>query len=224
MSAATPDGTQITDHDLDQIARTNASRRTPVVFVHGLWLLPSSWDRWAAVFEEAGYSALTPGWPDDPATVEEANANPEAFAHKTVGGVADHMEAIIRRLDKKPAIIGHSIGGLLTQILAGRGIASASVAIDPGPFRGVLPLPYQLIRATSPVWSNPANHHRAVPLTYEQFRYGSPTPSARTRRMISTGPSRSRRPGRQSFRPLPRTSIPGPRPRRTPTTPSAARC
>jgi non-heme chloroperoxidase len=172
MSAATPDGTQITEHDIDQIERTNASGCKPVVFVHGLWLLPSSWDRWATLFDEAGYSALTPGWPDDPATVEEANADLEVFAHKTVGGVANHMQAIIRRLDKKPAVIGHSIGGLLTQILAGRGLASASVAIDPGPFRGVLPLPYQLIRATSPVWSNPANHHRAVPLTYEQFRYG----------------------------------------------------
>jgi non-heme chloroperoxidase len=109
--------------------------------VHGLWLLPSSWDRWAAVFEEAGYTALTPGWPDDPETVEEAKANPEVFANKTIGQVADHFAEIIGRLKNKPAVIGHSFGGLLTQMLAGRGLSAASVAVDPAPFRGVLPLP-----------------------------------------------------------------------------------
>jgi pimeloyl-ACP methyl ester carboxylesterase len=164
--------TEISEHDQGQIARANEAGKTPVLFVHGLWLLPSSWDRWSALFEEAGYVSLSPGWPDDPETVEAANADPEAFAHKTVGMVADHMQAVIEKLESKPAVIGHSIGGLLTQILAGRGLAAASVAIDPGPFRGVLPLPYQLVKATSPVWRNPANHHRAVPLTYEQFRYG----------------------------------------------------
>jgi pimeloyl-ACP methyl ester carboxylesterase len=143
-----------------------------VVFVHGLWLLPSSWDRWAATFEEAGYAALTPGWPDDPETVQEAKAHPEVFAGKSVGQVADYAEGIIRRLDNKPAIVGHSFGGLLTQILAGRGLAAASVAISPAPFRGVLPLPISALRSAQPVLGNPANLHRAVPLTYEQFRYG----------------------------------------------------
>src|SRR5438477_5549821 len=112
----------------DQVDQANESGRTPVVFIHGLWLLPNSWDRWAAVFEEAGYTPLTPGWPDDPETVDEANANPEVFAHKTVAQVADHFDAIIRGLNKKPAIIGHSFGGLLVQILAGRGLAAATVA------------------------------------------------------------------------------------------------
>src|SRR3981081_3492047 len=107
-----------TDEEID---RANKTCLTPVVFVHGLWLLPSSWDRWAAVFEEAGYTAVTPGWPDDPETVEEAKAHPEVFAHKTVGQVADHFAGLIGRLAKKPAVIGHSFGGLLTQILAGRG-------------------------------------------------------------------------------------------------------
>jgi pimeloyl-ACP methyl ester carboxylesterase len=139
--------------------------------VHGLWLLPSSWDRWAALFEENGYTALTPGWPDDPATVAEANAHPEVFADKTVGQVADHMEQIIRGLKRKPAVIGHSFGGLLAQILAGRGCSAATVAIDPAPFRGVLPLPISSLRSAFPVLGNPANRHRAVPLTYEQFRY-----------------------------------------------------
>jgi non-heme chloroperoxidase len=162
----------ITASEAEQVARANASGKPPVLFVHGLWLLPSSWDRWAELFEEAGYVAATVSWPDDPATVEEANAHPEVFAHKKVGMIADHVEEVIRRFSAKPVIIGHSIGGLLVQILAGRGLAAATVAIDPGPFRGVLPLPYHLIRATEPVWRNPANHHRAVPLTFEEFRYG----------------------------------------------------
>ncbi len=162
----------ITGHESEQIARANATRLQPVVFVHGLWLLPSSWDRWVELFEEAGYTALTPGWPDDPDTVEEANAHPETFAHKTVGQVADHFEEVIGGLKRKPAVVGHSFGGLLTQILAGRGASAASVAIDPAPFRGVLPLPISALKSARPVLGNPANRNRAVPLTYEQFRYG----------------------------------------------------
>jgi non-heme chloroperoxidase len=171
--SATDQGTTpvITDHENEQIERANATGLTPAVFIHGLWLLPSSWDRWAAVFEEAGYTALTPGWPDDPETVEEANAHPEVFAGKSVGQVADHFEAVIRRLTRKPAVIGHSFGGLLTQIIAGRGLAAASVAIDPAPFRGVLPLPISALKSGSPVLGNPANRNRAIPLTYDQFRY-----------------------------------------------------
>src|SRR3989442_9522940 len=91
----------IAEHEAGEIERANASGHTPVVFIHGLWLLPSSWDRWAAVFEEAGYTPLTPGWPDDPATVEEAKAHPEVFAHKTVGQVADHFSGVIGKLKKK---------------------------------------------------------------------------------------------------------------------------
>jgi pimeloyl-ACP methyl ester carboxylesterase len=170
MDATTEEHT-IGSAEAEQVERANASGRTPVVFVHGLWLLSSSWDRWAARFEEAGYAAVTPGWPDDPETVADANAHPEAFAGKGVGDVADHLEAVIRRLDKKPAVIGHSFGGLLTQILAGRGLAAVSVAISPAPFRGVLPLPISALRSSSAVLSNPANKHRAVPLTFDQFRY-----------------------------------------------------
>jgi non-heme chloroperoxidase len=161
----------ITEYEAKQIDKANETGKTPVVFIHGLWLLPSSWDRWAAVFEEAGYTALTPGWPDDPQTVEEANANPDVFAKKTVGQVADHFQEAIERLDKKPAVIGHSFGGLLAQIVAGRGLSAASVAIDPAPFRGVLPLPISALKSSKPVLGNPANRNRAVPLTYEQFRY-----------------------------------------------------
>ena len=161
----------ITASETEQVHRANESGLQPVVFIHGLWLLPSSWDRWAAVFEEAGYTAVSPGWPDDPDTVEEANANPEVFAHKTVGQVADHFADVIGKLDKKPAVIGHSFGGLLTQIVAGRGLSAASVAIDPAPFRGVLPVPISALKAGAPVLGNPANRNRAVPLTYDQFRF-----------------------------------------------------
>jgi pimeloyl-ACP methyl ester carboxylesterase len=155
----------------EEIAKANDSGRRPIVFVHGLWLLPNSWDRWRTVFEEAGFATVAPGWPDDPNTVDEANAHPEVFAHKTVGQIAEHFEYAISKLTQRPAIIGHSFGGLLTQILAGRGVSDASVAIDPAPFRGVLPLPISALKSASPVLGNPANRGRAVPLTYEQFRY-----------------------------------------------------
>jgi non-heme chloroperoxidase len=171
MATTVAEATTITEHELEQVERANATTSTPVVFVHGLWLLPSSWDRWADLFEEAGYVAVKPGWPDDPGTVADAKAHPETFAGKGVGEVADYQEGIIRRLDRKPAVIGHSFGGLLTQILAGRGLAAVSVAMDPAPFRGVLPLPISALRSGEPVLKNPANYNRAVPLTYDQFRY-----------------------------------------------------
>jgi non-heme chloroperoxidase len=161
----------ITDYEKQQIKQTNASKLTPVVFIHGLWLLPSSWDRWRAVFEEAGYATLAPGWPDDPNTVEDANRHPGVFARKSVGQIADHFGEVIGTLKQKPALIGHSFGGLITQILAGRGLAAVSVAIDPAPFRGVLPLPVSALKSAAPVIGNPANRGRAVPLTYDQFRF-----------------------------------------------------
>jgi pimeloyl-ACP methyl ester carboxylesterase len=161
----------ITRYESEQIEKANATGKTPVVFIHGLWLLPSSWDRWIEVFEQAGYAPLAPGWPDDPQTVEEANANPDSFAKKTVGQVADHFQEAIEKLASKPAVVGHSFGGLLTEIIAGRGLSQASVAISPAPFRGVLPLPVSALKSSKPVLGNPANRNRAVPLTYEQFRY-----------------------------------------------------
>ncbi len=170
MTLATQEPT-LTEHEAAQIERANASKATPVVFVHGLWLLPSSWERWVALFEKAGYVALTPGWPDDPETVAEAKEHPERLAGKGIAQIADYQEAIIRRLDRKPVIIGHSFGGLLTMILAGRGLAAASVAISPAPFRGVLPLPLAALRSAGVALRNPANWNRAVPLSYEQFRY-----------------------------------------------------
>src|SRR5262249_46081278 len=170
MTIPTTDPT-ITGREEGQIERANAAGATPVVFVHGLWLLPSSWDRWVTLFEEAGYVAVTPGWPDDPETVVEAREHPEVVAGKGITAIADYEEAVIRRLERKPVIIGHSLGGLLPMILAGRGLAAASVAISPAPFRGVLPLPLAALRTASVALRNPANWNRAVPLSYEQFRY-----------------------------------------------------
>jgi pimeloyl-ACP methyl ester carboxylesterase len=160
------------ERETQQVEKANAGGRTPVVFIHGLWLLPSSWDPWAQLFEEAGYAAVTPSWPDDPETVEEARANPDVFAKKTLGQIADHTADVIGKLDKKPAVMGHSTGGLLTQTIAGRGLSAASVAIDPGPFRGVLPLPISSLRSAMPVLKNPLNRGRAITLTLDQFKYG----------------------------------------------------
>ena len=171
MSASASGTPALDDHEREQVQRANEGGQNPVVFVHGLWLLPSSWDRWATRFEEAGYAAVSASWPDDPPTVEQANADPNVMAHKTIGEVADHVQDLIGELSRRPAIVGHSFGGLLTQILAGRGLSVASVAIDPAPFRGVLPLPISALRAGSPVLRNPANRNRAIPLTYDQFRY-----------------------------------------------------
>jgi len=162
----------LTERESGQVDAANASGRTPVVFVHGLWLLPGSWDRWAALFEQASFAPVTPGWPDDPETVEEARAHPEVFARKKIGQVADHVGDVIGKLNKKPAVVGHSFGGLLAQIIAGRGLSAATVAVDPAPFRGVLPLPISSLRSASPALGNPANWSRAVTLTLKQFKYG----------------------------------------------------
>jgi non-heme chloroperoxidase len=161
----------ISERESRQIEAANASGNTPVVFIHGLWLLPSSWNNWADFFGEAGYAPLTPDWPDDPETVEEARANPDVLAKKTLGQVADHTTEVIEALDSKPAVMGHSTGGLLAQILAGRGLSAVTVAIDPGPFRGVLPLPVSTLRASFPVLKNPFNRGRAITLTFDEFKY-----------------------------------------------------
>jgi pimeloyl-ACP methyl ester carboxylesterase len=162
----------LTEQEREQVEQANASGKTPVVFIHGLWLLPSSWDNWVGLFEEAGYAGVTPVWPDDPLTVEEARADPDVFAKKSIGQVADHTSEVIGALDDKPAVMGHSTGGLLAQIIAGRGLSAVTVAVDPGPFRGVLPLPLSALKSAFPVLSNPLNAGRAVTLTFDQFKYG----------------------------------------------------
>jgi pimeloyl-ACP methyl ester carboxylesterase len=162
----------ISEREGKEIEAANASGTTPVVFIHGLWLLPSSWQRWGELFKQGGHAPVAPDWPDDPETVEQARANPDVFAGKSIGQIIDHTAEVIGSLDKKPAVVGHSFGGLFTQIVAGRGLSDASVAIDPAPFRGVLGLPISTIRSAFPVLSNPLNIGRAKGLTFDQFKYG----------------------------------------------------
>jgi pimeloyl-ACP methyl ester carboxylesterase len=170
--SATVSPLPITDLELEQVRQANASEATPVAFIHGLWLLPSSWANWADLFRQAGYAPLTPIWPDDPGTVEEARAKPDVLAKKTLKQIADHTSEVILALDKKPVIMGHSTGGLLAQMLAGEGLSAATVAIDPGVFRGVLPLPASTLKVAGPFLINPAWRGRAITLTFDQFKYG----------------------------------------------------
>ena len=164
--------TVLTPREQQEIEQANHSGLQPVVFVHGLYLLASSWDHWHALFEEQGYTTIAPGWPDDPETVAQAHDDPEVFAHKRIKQATEHYGDAISQLKIKPAVIGHSFGGLIAQQLADQGLSAVTVAIDPAGFRGVLPLPLSELKSGLPVLSNPANYHRAVSLTYEQFRYG----------------------------------------------------
>jgi non-heme chloroperoxidase len=162
----------LTDWELQEIHRANESGLTPVVFVHGLWLLSSSWQKWRDHFEANGFTTLAPGWPDDPATLEEAYAAPDVFAHKMVQEVTDHYLAAISQLKVKPAVVGHSFGGMISLKIAGEGVSRATVAVDNAPFKGVLPLPISALKSAAPVLGNPANHGRAISLTFEQFQFG----------------------------------------------------
>jgi len=162
----------LTDTEIQEIETANERGTRTVVFVHGLWLLSSSWDAWRALFEDNGYATIAPGWPDDPGSVEEARRDPSVLAHKMVGSVTDHYLEAISELDQPPIVIGHSFGGLITMKIAGQGVATASVSIDNAPFQGVLPIPVSSLKSSSAVLANPTNIGKAVALTFEQFRYG----------------------------------------------------
>jgi len=162
----------LTDWEKQEIERANDSGLVPVVFVHGLWLLASAWQGFRDTFEAAGYTTLAPGWPDDPDTIDEAYAHPEVFAHKMVQGVTDHYLEAIAQLSRKPAVIGHSFGGLIAQKIADNGASAATVAIDNAPFKGVLPLPLSSLKSASPVLGRLGNRNKAIALTFEQFKFG----------------------------------------------------
>nr|WP_221379222.1 alpha/beta fold hydrolase [Actinoplanes polyasparticus] len=153
---------------------------TPVVFIHGLWLHATSWDPWVEMFSAQGYAPIAPGWPGDPDTVAEARETPESIADHGIDDVVEHFAQVIRSLDSAPILIGHSFGGMIAQKLLGQDLARAAVAIDAAQIKGVLPLPLSALRATLPVFKNPANKHRAVSLTPDQFRFafGNAIPEA----------------------------------------------
>ncbi len=144
---------------------------TPVLFIHGLWLHASSWDPWAAAFVPAGYEPQAPGWPGDGDTVAASRENPDAIGDHGIDDVVAHFAAVIDSLPSAPILIGHSFGGMIAQKLLGQDRALAAVAIDAAQIKGVLPVPLSALRATLPVFKNPANKHRAVSLTAEQFRF-----------------------------------------------------
>ncbi len=162
----------LSNRERNEINAANASGRQPVVFVHGLWLLAGSWHQWAQMYQAAGYAPVCADWPGDPATPQEARAHPQAMAGASITQILAHLENLVRQLDRAPILVGHSMGGLLVQMLAARVGAVATVAISPAPFRGVLPLPVSALRSALPVLGNPLNIHRAVQLTPAQFRYG----------------------------------------------------
>ena len=196
----------------------------PVIFIHGLWLHPQSWAPWAGMFERAGYQPMTPGWPGVPDTVEAARANPDSIANHGIDDVTSHYAAIIAELPTKPVVIGHSFGGMIAEKLLGQDLAAAAIAIDAAQIKGVLPLPLSALRATLPVFKNPANKHRAVALTAEQFRFAFGN-AIRPRSPTRCSPSgRSRPRASRCSRPPPRTSTRTHRPRSTPTTAHGARC
>jgi non-heme chloroperoxidase len=149
-----------------------APEGTPVVFVHGLWLHADSWGAWIDRFREVGYTPVAPGWPGDAGTVEETRKAPDAVAGRGIDDVVGHYAQIIKALDTKPILIGHSFGGLVVQRLLGEDLAAAAVAIDAAPIKGVIYLPLSALRVASIALRNPANKKRAVALTADQFRYG----------------------------------------------------
>jgi non-heme chloroperoxidase len=162
----------LTTTERAEVDAANASGRTPVVFVHGLWLLSSSWQPWRDLFEDQGFATLAPGWPDDPETVEQAKADPDAFAGKMVRQVTDHYAEAIDALDQAPVVVGHSFGGLIAQKLAGESKNAVTVAIDPAQFKGVTALPASALKAGAPALLRFDHTKHGVTLTYEQFAYG----------------------------------------------------
>jgi pimeloyl-ACP methyl ester carboxylesterase len=142
-----------------------------VVLVHGFWVTPRSWENWKAHFEGRGYRVLTPAYPGFEVEVEALNADPTVIADLTLPKIMAHLEAVVGGLDTPPILMGHSAGGTLVQLLIDRGYGAVGVLLNSAPTEGVRVLPLSQLRSTFAAFKNPANHHRAVPLTPEQWHY-----------------------------------------------------
>jgi len=148
-----------------------SSAPNTVVLVHGLWMTSLSWENWVARYQARGFRVIAPSWPGMDVDIEELRRDPSPVAELGVTEIADHYDAIIRKLDQPPIIMGHSFGGLIPQILLDRGLGAAGVAIHPAPIKGISLLPFSTLKVAFPALRNPANIHRAMALTPEQFHY-----------------------------------------------------
>lgn len=153
------------------MSKESATRPNTIVLIHGLWMTKRCWEHWIPYYEERGFQVLAPAWPGMDAEVEDLRRDPTSIESLTTESVAHHFESLVRALPSPPIIMGHSFGGALTQVLLDRGVGAAGVAIDSVPVKGVLRLPLSSIRSIWPVLRSPANRHKAVPFTPEQFHY-----------------------------------------------------
>jgi pimeloyl-ACP methyl ester carboxylesterase len=161
----------MTPREAAEVRAANDVGGRPIVFVHGLWVLAESWLPWREYAEQRGHPTIAVDWPGDPTSVEDARRDPRTFIGQSIGTAAHHLAEVVAGLSTPPVLIGHSFGGQLAEIVAGRGVAAATVSIDRAPGRGILPLPAATLRSSYPVLGNPLNVRRAVTLTYPQFRY-----------------------------------------------------
>lgn len=197
--------------------------RTPVVFIHGLWLHATSWTPWVELFSQAGYDPVAPGWPGDPDTVEAARANPDSIADHGIDDVTSHYIALIGQLPARPILIGHSFGGMIAEKLLGLDYGAAAVAVDAAQIKGVLPLPLSALHSTLPVFRNPASTRRSLSPPSSSAT-ASATRSAKTSPTSCTSGGRSRRRASPCSRRRRRTSRCTRRPRSTPATRDEDRC
>ncbi|HEY2026368.1 MAG TPA: alpha/beta hydrolase [Gemmatimonadaceae bacterium] len=142
-----------------------------IVLIHGLWMTALSWEHWVERYESRGYRVIARSWPGMEGNIDELRRDPSSVAGLGITEIVDHYEKIIRDLDSPPIVIGHSFGGLVTQILLDRGLGAAGVAIASAPVKGILFLPFSTLKVSFPALRNPANDRRAVPLTPDQFHY-----------------------------------------------------
>jgi pimeloyl-ACP methyl ester carboxylesterase len=142
-----------------------------IVLIHGFWVTPRSWEKWIDHYQRKGFRVLAPAYPGFEVEVEALNADPSPVEALTVPAVVEHLESVVGELESPPILIGHSAGGTFVQLLLDHGFGAVGVAINSAPTEGVRAVPLSQIKSTFPVLKNPANRHRAVPLTHEQWHY-----------------------------------------------------